>query len=155
MKVNIRPWTLADVSFSLHVRNHPECMRYFRQNSYLTKEGQLEFIKADIGDYGIYNGNIIEADGAPAGLCGVKTTGEFTIAILPEFQHKGVATQAMQQLIKREHTIWSEVFVGNPALEWFIGKLGFKVCGVRERAYYKPELGLVDVVKIIHESLPN
>lgn len=150
MKVTLRPWTTHDLEVSLKVRNHKECMRWFRQSSYLTAEGQLEFIKADIGDYGTYNGHIIEADGVPAGLCGVKTTGEFTLAVLPEFQHQGVATKAMKQLIAREYNIWSEVFVGNPALEWFIAKLGFKVKGVKERAYYKPDLGLVDVVLIQH-----
>lgn len=153
MNVKLRPWTLADVEFSLHVRNHPECMKYFRQNSFLTKEGQVEFIKADIGDYGTYNGQVIEADGVPAGLCGIKTTGEFTIALLPEFQHKGVATRTMQLLIEKDDEIWSEVFVGNPALEFFVSKLGFKIRGVKERAYYKPELGLIDVVMIRHEPI--
>ncbi len=148
MKVTLRPWTVQDVDFSLSVRNDKECMRWFRQSSFLTKDGQVEFIKEDLGDYGTYNGHIIEADGEPVGLCGVKTTGEFTIALPPEHQGKDIATKAMQLLIDQHEAIWSEVFVGNPALEWFISKLGFRVVGVKERAYYKPELGLVDVVRI-------
>lgn len=151
MNVTLRPWTLQDADFALQVRNNQDCMRYFRQSSFLTKEGQVEFMKADLGDYGTYNGRVIEADGVPVGLCGVKTTGEFTFAILPEYRHKGIGVKAMKILIAEHKDIWSEVFVGNPALEWFIAELGFRVTGVKERAYYKPELGLVDVVVISHE----
>lgn len=150
-KVSIRPWSIADVDFSLQVRNHKELMKWFRQSSFLTKDNQVEFIKTDLGDYGTYNGNVIEVDGLSAGLCGVKTTGEFTIAVLPEYQHKGIAIEAMKLLLDKNIAIWSEVFVGNPALEWFISKLGFRITSVRERAYYKPELGLVDVVRIEHD----
>jgi hypothetical protein len=47
--------------------------------------------------------------------------------------------------------VWSEVFIGNPALEFFITKCGFKIVGCKERAYYKQGIGLVDVVRIEHE----
>ncbi len=125
-------------------------MKWFRQSALITRDNQIEFIKNDTSNQGVYNGNIVEVDGTPVGLCGVKNTGEFTLGILPEHQHKGVATEAMKILIEQNPGIWSEVFVGNPALEWFISKLGFKAIGVKERAYYKPEFGLVDVVRIKH-----
>lgn len=146
----LRPWTLEDVMFSLRVRNHPLLMKYFRQDDPISVEEQKKFISEDLFKHH-YNGLIIEVKRQPVGLCSVKDTGEFTLGLLPEYQHKGIATEVMKMLIARECEIWSEVFVGNPALEWFISKLGFKVSGVRERAYFKQGIGLIDVVSIYHE----
>lgn len=117
----------------------------------LTLQQQEDFIREDHSPYGEYNGLVIEYKGEPVGLCGVKDSGEFTLGLLPYFQHKGIATKAMRQLIKEHPGLWSQVFVGNPALEYFIGKLGFKVTGVEERSYYKKGIGLVDTVRITHE----
>jgi RimJ/RimL family protein N-acetyltransferase len=128
-------------------------MVYFRQDEPLTLKEQLKFIEEDTQPGGEYNGQIIEYHGKPVGLCGVKNTCEFTIGLLPEYQGKGVATKAMQILQSTWSPMWSEVFVGNPALEWFISKLGFKVIGVKERAYYKQELGLVDIVLIRYDAI--
>ena len=151
MKVTLRPWTLQDIDFTLRVRNNPDLMKWFRQNKPITYKEQKKFIEQDLSNWGAYNGEIIEADEVPVGMCGVKDTGEFTLAVLPEHQHKGIATQAMKLLISKSFVPWSEVFVGNPALEWFISVLGFKVMDVKERAYYKPEQGLVDIVRIKHD----
>ena len=151
-KVSLRPWTLEDIEFTLRVRNHPDLMKCFRQDKPLNYQQQYDFIKLDTGKFKSgYNGRVIQYQGQPVGLCGIKDTGEFTLGLLPEYQGKGIATEAMLQLInsyKGAEKIWSEVFVGNPALEWFIAKLGFRVTGVKERAYYKASLGLVDVVRI-------
>lgn len=151
MEIKLRPWTLGDVEFSLSVRNHPDLMKYFRQDEPISIEDQKAFIREDLSPYGYYNGLIIEADGVPVGLCGVKNTNEFTLGLLPEYQHKGIATRAMNILIHQFSPIWSEVFVGNPALEWFISKLGFKIVAVKERAYYKKNVGMIDTVGIQHE----
>jgi RimJ/RimL family protein N-acetyltransferase len=125
-------------------------MKYFRQDSPITFEEQQKFIRRDMGAYGDYNGRVIEFHGKPVGLCGVKNTGEFTLGLLPEYQGKGIATAAMRQLITKNkpQRIWSEVFVGNPALEWFISVLGFHIVAVQEQAYYKKGLGYVSVVLI-------
>lgn len=149
-KLSLRPWTLEDVAFSLKVRNCPELMKYFRQDKPLTLLEQAEFIEKDLSTAGTYNGMVVEADGVPVGLCGIKDSGEFTIGILPEYQHQGIASWVMKHLIQMNEDLWSEVFVGNPALEWFI-HLGFKVTGIEERAYYKQGLGFVDVIAIKHE----
>jgi RimJ/RimL family protein N-acetyltransferase len=101
MNVTLRPWTLKDVDFSLKVRNHPDCMKWFRQNEAITRTSQELFIELDMKYYH-YNGNVILVDGVAAGLCGVKETREFTIAILPEWQGKNVATQVMQQTYFKE-----------------------------------------------------
>lgn len=146
-KLVLRKWTLKDVPFSLRVRNNPEIMKYFRQDDYISVQDQEDFIMNDKH----YNGHVIEFNDVPVGLCGVKTSGEFTLGVLPEYQHKGISTAVMQILIQAHPGLWSEVFVGNPALEWFISKLGFKVYGVKERAYYKKDYGMIDVVKIFHE----
>lgn len=148
-KILVRPWIADknDLLFTLKVRNHPKLMRWFRQDRALVAFEQRAFIENDNG----YNGRIIEVNGVPVGMCGVKDTGEFTIALLPEYQKKGISTKVMQLMIKHNKNVWSEVFVGNPALEWFIGKLGFKVIGVKEKAYNKKGVGDIDVVKIKHE----
>lgn len=146
MKIVLRPWDEDDLMFSLQVRNHPLLMKYFRQDEPISIEAQRLFIINDKD----YNGNVIEVDGKRVGLCGVKSTGEFTLGLLPEHQHKGIATRVMQLLIDDHPGIWSEVFVGNPALEWFIAVLGFKVTGIKERAYYKQDQGMMDVIKITH-----
>lgn len=138
--------------FSLRVRNHPKLMRWFRQDEPISMEDQREFICQDISAYGSYNCEVVEADGEPVGLCNVKSTGEFGIAILPEHQGRGIAAWVMEQLKEKDFSIWSEVFVGNPALEFFIAKCGFKVVGVKERAYHKQGVGLIDVVQIRHEA---
>lgn len=165
MNVTIRPWQIDDAEFVIKVRNNPELQRWFRQDFELTLEAQKQFML----DFGFkYRGYIVEADGVPCGLvalaanfCWVGSTAymspksaEFGVAILPEYQRKGVATQAMNQLCKvaKDHfgaeVIWSEVFVDNPALSWYLRKLGFKAVSVKERAYYKKGVGLIDVVKI-------
>ena len=123
-------------------------MKHFRQDEKIDLEHQKKFIEHDINAQ-FYRGHVIEYQGKPVGLCGVKDTQEFTIAVLPEYQHKGIATQAMKYLINNFPQIWSEVFLGNPALEWYI-RLGFRIVGVKERAYYKKDLGLIDVVKIAY-----
>lgn len=150
--LTLRPWTLDDTLFSLRVRNCPQLMKYFRQDEPISLAVQQDFIRKDRSFSGEYNGMVIEADGEMVGLCGVKSTGEFTLGILPEHQHKGIATWAMQQLIKTHKNIWSEVFVGNPALEWFISVLGFKITGIKERAYYKQDVGMIDIVRIAIEQ---
>lgn len=154
LSVKLRPWSLDDLMFTLRVRNHPLLMKFFRQDEPIGLEEQKAFIEKDLGPYGSYNGQVIEVDGEPVGLCGVKSTGEFTLGLLPEHQHKGIATEAMKTLLQKEEgfgSVWSEVFVGNPALEFFVAKCGFKITGVKERAYYKQGIGLIDVIKIQHE----
>jgi ribosomal protein S18 acetylase RimI-like enzyme len=149
VKISLRPWQVADAMFCCYVRNDPKLMKVFRQDEPITLEEQRTFILMDIINRD-YNGQIVMVNGKPAGLCGVKATQEFTIAVLPEYQKKGISTKVMKMLIRQHPQMWSEVFVGNPALEWFISKLGFRVTGVKERAYYKKEIGLVDIVRIEH-----
>lgn len=150
MKVSLRPWTLDDAVFVCYLRNDPALMRWFRQSTPLKLKAQRKFIEADI-KFRNYNGYVVEADGKPVGVCAVKSTQEFSIGIDPAFQKKGIATKAMQILIKNHPQMWSEVFCDNPALSWYLHKLGFKLTCVKERAYYKPNVGLVDVVRIEHE----
>lgn len=156
-KVFIRPWTTRsdDIHFTLRVRNHPDLMKWFRQDKALTGSEQVNFMCRDIEENSGYNGRIIEVDGVPVGMCGVKDTGEFTIAILPEYQKKGISTKVMQLMVENNKNVWSEVFVGNPALEFFISKCGFKVVGVKEKAYRKKGVGPVDVVVIKYEQHRN
>lgn len=142
--LELRSWTVDDAEFCLTVRNHPELMRWFRQDEPLQLEQQKEFILNDKD----YNGLVIIGDGERLGLCGVKNSGEFTIGLLPEYQHRGIAKWVMSCLIRKRQGIWSEVFVGNPALEWFI-RLGFKIVDVAENKYLKNGKP-IDTVTIFH-----
>lgn len=153
MNVSIRPWQVSDAPFVLSVRNHPDLMRWFRQDEPITLDNQIKFIENDL----TYNGQIIEADGIPVGVCNVKTSKEFGIAVLPQFQGLGYAKAAMKMLSDANPYTWSEVFVKNPALGFYLSKCGFKATSVKERAYYKKCDGLVDVVLIekSHDYMPE
>ena len=149
-KVYLRPWEVGDTSFSLKVRNHPELMKWFRQDAPIKTAAQRAFIKQSKPDY---YGYVIEADKQPVGLCAVTTSGEFSIAILPLWQRKGIAYKAMQILeaiarVYDKGMLWSEVFVTNPALSFYLHKCGFKAVSVQERKYFKEGIGQVDVVRI-------
>ena len=148
--ITLRPWVVKDAEFCLSVRNHPDLMKWFRQEVPLKLAEQRKFIETAHD----YNGRVIMNDTTPVGLCSVKKSGEFTIGVLPQYQGKGYSLKAMKLLLKGQTGVWSEVFVGNPALEFFVSKCGFRITGVKERAYYKQGKGLVDVVTIRHDK-PN
>lgn len=149
-KVTLRPWKVDDAEFSLTVRNHPDLMKWFRQDEPLTLIEQKIFIFSDL-ENGDYNGHIIMADKKPVGLCALKKDMEFCIGVLPEYQQQGIATQAMELLLKDKKGVWSEVFIGNPALEWYIKQFGFRIKCVKQYAYYKKDIGLIDIARIEHE----
>ena len=149
-QVKLRRWNVADAEFCCVARNDPALMRWFRQKTPLVVEDQKKFIEADL-ETNAYGGYVIETEGIPVGLCAIKSTGEFSIGILPEYQHNGIATKAMKLLLKKCPHMWSEVFVGNPALEYYISVFGFKITGVKEKAYHKEGVGFVDVVEIKHD----
>lgn len=144
MENSLRPWKTSDVEFCLKVRNDPRLYRWFRQDAPISEDEQFNFIHRDITGQTGYNGLVIISDNQPIGLCSVRTTGEFSIAILPEFQGKGIAKWVMSQL----GPCWSEVFIDNPALGFYLSKCGFKAISVKERAYYKKDIGLIDVILI-------
>lgn len=145
LETSIRPWTLSDIEFICRVRNTPELMRWFRQDMPITYKQQMHFMERRID----YNGNIVMYGDEQVGLCSVNLkTQEFSIAILPEYQKKGIASKVMELMYERFGNMWSEVFVDNPALSWYLYKCGFKATGVKERAYYKRNIGLIDVVRI-------
>jgi len=148
-QVTLRPWEVTDAAFCCYTRNDPRLYRWFRQDEPIKLKDQKKFIAED-KLYDNYGGMVIEVNNKPVGLCAVKMDSEFSIAVLPEHQGKGIAKRAMQLLIKKHPYLWSEVFVGNPALGFYLFKFGFKITGVKERAYYKKGVGLVDVVKIEH-----
>jgi RimJ/RimL family protein N-acetyltransferase len=141
------------------VRNHKALQRWFRQDDDISQEKQEAFMRNCFP----YFGYIVEADEVKAGVVSLKfsldpidLTGdqaEFGIGILPWYQKQGIATQAMEQIVEIARRrgvkrIYSDVFVDNPALSWYLRKLQFKAYGVKERAYYKKDVGLVDVVLI-------
>lgn len=146
VNVTLRPWKIEDAEFICSIRNNKELRKWFKQELDISIRQQTDFMLSKEGKE--YGGLIIEADKQPVGVCNVKVSKEFGIALLPEFQGKGIAVKAMELLKKKNASLWSDVFVSNPALSWYLWKLGFKAVGVRERSYHKQGLGLVDVVYI-------
>lgn len=156
-EVTIRPWTLEDAEFLVKVRNTQDIQRWFRQDRDLTVDEQRQFMKTTK----TYHGFIVEAAGKPVGFTALveHSNGlEFSIGILPEHQKQGIASVAMTQLLEHgfkkmgAKLIFSDVFVKNPALTFYIRKCGFRPVRVKERAYYKKHEGLVDVVEIEREA---
>lgn len=161
--VNIRPWRTGDAEFVISVRNHPDLMKWFKQDEPLTLMQQEHFMRG-VAPEKNYLGYIIELSNCiPIGVCSlvldvnknyVAEAAEFGIALLPEYQGHGYAKEAMKLLCDlafmqyKVKTVYSDVFVTNTALPFYLFKCGFKATGVTERAYYKKELGWVDVVKI-------
>jgi RimJ/RimL family protein N-acetyltransferase len=148
MNVTIRPWTLDDAEFIRSARNHPDLQKWFRQDLDLTSEEQIQFMTTamDPEHHNRYLGFVIEADGQPVGFCaltpGSDFGAEFSIGVLPDHQHKGISTQAMIQLAATAlklgyRYLYSDVFVGNPALDWYTKKLGFTVGALHKDKYLK------------------
>jgi ribosomal-protein-alanine N-acetyltransferase len=158
VSVTLRRWCLDDAEFVCKVRNTPELQQWFRQSSDLTVEKQRAFMN----DHWEYKGYIITVDGKRIGMCALVVLDsekvEFGIAVLPKYQGKGYAKEAMEQLCRlafkqfQAKCVFSEVFVKNPALPFYLWKCGFKATGVRERAYYKKGVGMIDVVWIEREA---
>lgn len=141
--LNIRKWTLKDAPFTLKVRNHPKLMKWFRQDKPLTLEQQYIFIKNDLL-YNKYFGCIIELWNKPIGVTNLKQTMEFGLALLPEYQNKGLEEDILNMLPKGS---WSEVFLGNPMIRIYLNN-GFEITNAEERKYYKKYAGFVDVMKV-------
>lgn len=161
--ITLRSWQISDAEFVCQCRNNPNLQRWFRQDKDLTLDEQINFME-DKAPYLSYYGFIIEAFKNPVGFCALRLDGngeaEFSIGILPKFQGKGYAKQAMDKLCSlafnefRIKRIYSDVFVNNPALPFYLWKCGFKAYEVEEGAYVKKD-ALVDVVRIEQYSIPN
>lgn len=157
LQIELRFWTLKDAPFVISVRNVPALQRWFRQDTDLTIEEQLEFMSNTAPEIGYY-GFIVELNGLPIGVTGLKLaddkSAEFCLAILPQWQGKGYTKQAVERTISVAFNefqckrVWGDVFVDNPALSFFLTQCGFKAVSVKEKACYKRLVGMVDTVHI-------
>lgn len=121
-------------------------MKWFKQDVTLTLHAQLKFMESEDGLN--YGGMIIYYKNKPVGICNVKQPSkEFGIAILPKYQGKGIGTYAIKYLQNKYPYMWSNVFVKNPALKFYLNN-GFKAYKVAEREYYKKGAGFIDTVYI-------
>lgn len=139
MRLKLRLWKESDAAFVCYMRNTPSLMRWYRQEEPISLEKQKDFIKKDTH----YNGRIIELKGKPIGVFAAQNHGEISI-VLEEKYFKYIP-----QLFNNKVTgcYWGEVFVGNPILKYLL-EAGFKTHCVKERAYYKKEYGLIDIICI-------
>lgn len=151
--ITIRDWNLLDAEFMLQCRNNPNLMRWYRQDKKLTLKEQKNFMQTHYD----YKGYIVERGiGKPVGFVALSNIendrAEFSIGILPKHQGHGFAKEAMKALEAKAKSLGvkvlcSEVFIDNPAIAFYL-KLGYKLVGVHGRAYYKKNVGLIDVVNI-------
>lgn len=162
MIVELQRFREEDAEFLVYLRNLPEMKRWFRQNHDLSIQEQHNF-QSHISRES-YLGFVIWAGkepqvAEPVGLCALSKidqmsgTAEFGIAVLPEFQGKGIATEALTKLLKHGfedlnlRKIYSDVFIDNPALGWYTNKFGFVREGVLHKHYWK-EGRYIDAVLI-------
>lgn len=143
--ISIKHWKLTDAEFISKVRNIPELMKWFKQDQPVSLEQQKDFMLSPEGTK--YGGMVIRYKRKPVGVCNIKKSSEFGIALLPEYQGKGIGTFVVNHMKATNSNIWSNVFVMNPALKFYLNN-GFKAFKVREREYYKKHYGWVDTVYI-------
>ncbi len=137
MRLRIRPWELKDAAQLVYIRNHPDLMKWFRQDRDLTLSEQIEFMQWDMN----YHGYVLEYGKKLIGFVAYVTKHknqddvEFSIGVLPEYQGKGFARTAMRFIEDRVkgagfRVIYSWVFLKNPALSFYTWKCGFEITGV-------------------------
>ena len=135
--ISTRPWKQSDAAFVCYLRNDPKLNRWYRQTKPLELERQKDFIVLHP------EAEIIERFDEPIGVLWVKPTGEVSL-VLHERDY-----EVIPKLFKNKPTgyYWGEVFVGNPILLYLL-QAGFNIVSVKERAYYKPDVGLIDVIRV-------
>lgn len=125
-------------------------MQWFRQDSPLTLDEQLSFMKSNDR----YEGYIILEGSKKVGVCAInhhnQALAELCIAAPLKYQK-----QAVRKLLTylKDDVIVGAVFIDNPALKVYLN-LGFVPYGVKERHYWKEEQGFVDTIWISYER-PN
>jgi hypothetical protein len=146
LKLALKSWTLDDAEFVCEVRNRPELRRWFRQEENLHVEAQKAFILHQR----FYMGKIVYSGRKRVGVAALRFIGperELCIAAPLEY-HKAIVKLLLKDT---KFKVVGEVFVGNPALKTYLD-LGFEIVGVKERAYYKRDFGLQDVVLIERDA---
>lgn len=136
-----------DLEFLRGWRNDERVWRWCRQHDMIDELQQARWFERQSGDasihmYGIY------ANGELVGVCGltghdyVNRSAEISIYIAPEEQGHGYAPMAFKTVIAHGfrnlnlHSIWCEVFAGNPVLK-ILYELGFVDIGTRREHYYR------------------
>lgn len=144
MSVTLRPWRIEDAPFIARTRNRPELRQYFRQNHDITAKEQREYMVS----HPAYHGYIILDRNEPVGVCGIHYHGKIgELCIAAPLQYHESAIPLMEQN-EGYPPLEQDVFAKNPTLGLYIHKLGFKVKSVRERQYYKKDMGFIDTVQI-------
>lgn len=136
MKLTLRDWKTSDAVFVCYLRNDSRLNQWYRQEEKIALKEQIKFIRTTYGP------KIIEKGRTPIGIFWIKDSGEVSL-VMEEKDYKYIP-----QLFKKRPTnvYWGEVFVGNPILKWLL-EAGFRTVGVKERAYYKKNYGLRDIIR--------
>jgi RimJ/RimL family protein N-acetyltransferase len=128
-------------------RNNLNLFKWFRQNDLLTWENHCAWMRSHQTDQSVKM-YMVNYDGMHIGVCGltsidlINQRAEFSLYIEPDHHGKGHGANALKLLLWHSfnaypyHTIWGEVFDGNPALKVF-ESVGFKKDGLRRDFYFR------------------
>jgi RimJ/RimL family protein N-acetyltransferase len=153
--ISLGPLDSTDVPTIRKWRNDPRIYSWCRQNDFISDIEQNCWFQRQTDDPSIrmyaIRGTIGDRSINPQGIVGVAgltslrfghSNAEFSLYIAPELQGLGFGKGALSLLLEHAFThypiemIYGEVLAGNPALDMY-QKLGFKLGGLRRRAYFK------------------
>ncbi len=147
--MKLRPWDLNDAVFVCYLRNGP-LRRWFRQEQPIDLDQQREFMRTHLD----YHGYIF-SEKHPLGVIALY----YHQFKLPELSYVGDVKyfkEAFQLLLAKEQPelIEAPMFAENPLLKTLLD-CGFKVNGVKERAHYKQNYGLQDLIYLEYLHKPT
>jgi ribosomal protein S18 acetylase RimI-like enzyme len=152
--ISVKPWSIGHAPEVVRLRNLPELKRWFRQEEDLTVEEQVSFMKTRSD----YHGYLVWFEDKVVGFVAWiqdhnPNFAEFSVGIDPAYQQRGIATEAMTQLEAQAKAsgikfLYSDVFLDNPALSFYLHKCGFKAVKAKEDYCYKQGVGVVDAIRI-------
>jgi hypothetical protein len=107
--------------FIRKLRNHPKIKKNFIQQTYISASQQVKYMKKHQKDY-----YICLLDDVPAGYIGV-IDGDIRIAVLPEFQNKGVGLFLIKNIQKKYKNLQAKIKIKNQVSIQLFKEAGFKL----------------------------
>ena len=117
----IKDVRFEDMEFLYSLMNHPEIRKFSHSGSF-TYDDHLEYWKYQLRDTDFHAGIIMEG-GLPVG-CIRRDENLISIAILPEYQGKGIGTEALLAFCKPGDI--AEILFTNPRSARTFQKAGFR-----------------------------
>ena len=147
-KLNLRTIEREDLEKFQKIGNHPELRKYSPGSRPVNKKEQEKYFEEFLAsDDNVFL--LIEHDQEVIGWVNLKhikevsRKAEFGIRILPEYQGKGLGTEASKLVIEygfetlNLHRIYGRTFEFNSASKALMEKIGFKREGTKRKAVFK------------------